>query len=395
LLGYKNTAFPESEYRQRVIRTQKAMKQKGLDLLLCHEIGNICWLCGVQCVCWNKYFMLAVPAYGDPKLLIQSFERYGAYLYTWLAEDDIIPYLSCENEQRSEDPIEASIKLVKNMGYEKCRIGLEYSTPCPGLSASDFDRIKNGLPVAEFIDASGLVENVRTVKSKPELEYMKQAAGMASRGMTAVMEAAHAGMTDNDLAAVALGTMTAEGSEYMCLDPIITIGPRSGVPHTTYGRHRIEQGDTGLLEISGCVNRYSGVTMRAVSFGEPADDVKFMIEGCLNSVNTVIENMKAGAVCSEIAHKAEAKLEKQLQKYMWHGIYGYTIGLGFPPRWDDSADIFIMKGYDNVLEPDMTFHVSTTLRDLGRRSITVSETVAVTGTGCEVYTSVPRMLFIK
>jgi Xaa-Pro aminopeptidase len=80
---------------------------------------------------------------------------------------------------------------------------------------------------------------------------------------------------------------------------------------------------------------------------------------------------------------------------MWHGIYGYTIGLGFPPRWEDSTDIFIKRGYNNMLETNMVFHVSTTLRDLGKHSVTISETVAVTQTGCEVYTLAPRELYIK
>ena len=395
MIDYKNTAFPKSEYDDRISRVQQIMRQKGIDLLVCHEIGNICWLCGIQCVCWNKYFMFLIPEQGESKLLLQSFELYNAYLDTWLNEDNIVTYSSGENGKAPEDPIESSISLIKDMGFEKGKIGIEYSTSCPGINAYGFERLKHGLDKAEIINISGLVENVRTIKSCAELQYIKLAASIASSGVVELTEKATTGMSDNDLAAIALKVMTEQGSEYMSLDPIVTIGPRSGVPHTTYGRHEIKNGDTGLLEISACINRYSGVTMRTISFGTPSDEVKFMIEGCIDSVNTVIENIRSGAVCGDIADKAEAKLKRHLKKYMWHGLYGYTIGLGFPPRWEDSTDIFIKKGYKNILEANMVFHVSTTLRDLGKRSVTISETVAVTESGSEVYTRVPRKLLIN
>ncbi len=187
MIDYKNTAFEKEEYQSRVRRVQGEMEKRGLELLLVHEIGNICWLCGVQCLCWNKYFMLLVPLEGDPYLVIQSFEINNAYLNTWLEETHIIPYYSCE------------------------------------------------------------------------------------------------------------------------------IG----------------------------------------------------------------------------------KLGKHLERYMWHGLYGYCIGLGFPPRWDDCGSLFIKRDDFSILEPGMVFHVSTTLRDIGRHSITASETVVVTEIGNEVVTSVPRMLYIK
>ena len=245
MIDYKNTAFEKNEYESRVLRVQKEMKRRGIELLLVHEIGNICWLCGIQCLCWNKYFMLAVPQKGDPTLVIQSFELYNAYLGTWLDESHIIPYYSCEIGKPDEDPLDVSVRTIRERGFENAMIGLELSTPCPGISASGFETIKNGLRTAGFMNVSGLVERIRSIKTEAELRYIRQAADISSLAMTTVMNRAEAGMTDNDLAAIAHQVMAKNGSEYMCLDPIITIGPRSGIPHTTYARHKINKGDTG------------------------------------------------------------------------------------------------------------------------------------------------------
>jgi Xaa-Pro aminopeptidase len=42
----------------------------------------------------------------------------------------------------------------------------------------------------------------------------------------------------------------------------------------------------------------------------------------------------------------------------------------------------------------MTFHASTSLRNMGEFGVTASETVAVTEAGCEILTHAPRALHI-
>jgi len=395
MIDYKNTAFEKGEYELRVLRVQNEMARRGIELLLVHEIGNICWLCGIQCLCWNKYFMLAVPQKGDPVLVIQSFELYNAYLGTWLDEAHIVPYYSCEIGKPDEDPLDVSVRTIKERGFEKAMIGLELSTSCPGISASGFEKIMNGLRKAGFTDASGLVERIRAVKMEAELRYIRQAADISSLAMTTVMDQAEAGMTDNDLAAIAHQVMAKNGSE------IHVSGSdhhhRPAVRHSPYHlcAHKINKGDTGLLEFGACINRYTGVTMRAVSFGEPDDDVKVHGGRLHQQHHAIIENAKPGAVCHDVAVKAEEKLAKHLERYMWHGLYGYSIGLGFPPRWDDCGDLFIKKNDYNILEPGMVFHVSTTLRDLGHHSITASETVVITKTETKCIQACPENFLLN
>ena len=49
----------------------------------------------------------------------------------------------------------------------------------------------------------------------------------------------------------------------------------------------------------------------------------------------------------------------------------------------------------DILRPGMVFHVSTSLREVGKYGTAFSETVAVTETGHEVLTHTPRRLVIK
>ena len=82
---------------------------------------------------------------------------------------------------------------------------------------------------------------------------------MTAKGMQAAIEAIEPGVTDNHVAAAAYEALISAGSEFMALDPVVTTGTRSGVPHTTHRRITIKQGDPSgsrsAVAISGTPRR--------------------------------------------------------------------------------------------------------------------------------------------
>ena len=89
--------------------------------------------------------------------------------------------------------------------------------------------------------------------------------------MQAALDAVREGVTDNTLAAVAAERLFRAGSEYCCYQPIVTVGRRSGVPHSTFHRVAMRRGDPVFLEIGACVNRYSSPLMRTAVVGPPTE----------------------------------------------------------------------------------------------------------------------------
>src|SRR5437868_12178927 len=107
------------------------------------------------------------------------------------------------------------------------------------------------------------------------------------------------GRSDNDVAAAAAECLICEGSEYMCYQPIVTVGPRSGVPHSTFQRVPINRGESVFMEFGACIRRYSSPIMRTAVLGEPPDKMKQMFGMCLASVTTSLANLKPGAVAGD------------------------------------------------------------------------------------------------
>lgn len=73
---------------------------------------------------------------------------------------------------------------------------------------------------------------------------------------------------------------------------------------------------------------------------------------------------------------------------------GYSVGINYPPDWGEGHIMSIWDGDERPLRPGMTFHLVPGFGELGKYNIVISETVLVTGSGCETVTHFPRDLFV-
>ncbi len=371
----RDLSFPIGEYRTRAAELQRLMAARELDAVLCHNLANVCYFTGVETLSCGG-FVCIIPREGQPTLFGSDFEMHNALVSSWTTDNVTYPVMA--------DSQAALIDLLIGQGWADKRLGTD--SPSHALVAA--------LPKATFVEARDAVDSVKVIKSPAEIAYIRQACELTDAGMKVAIQTAAEGKTDNDVAAAAYEVMVQRGSEYMCIQPIITVGRRSGIPHTTFQRVSIQRGDAVFMEMAGCVRRYSGPIMRTAVIGEAAEPIQRMADACLASLNALLDNIKPGAVADEVAAKARQVWQDEIQGLVWHGYYGYSIGLGFPPTWGD-CDIDIKEGDDTILQPGMVFHCTTSLRDVGNYGTAFSETVLVTENGCEVLTNLPRELVIK
>lgn len=377
-------SFPREEYQSRLRRVQQAMAPLDLDALLVHSGPNICWLTGFEGVLWFKYALALVPREGGITLLAEDFEMPNACVTPGC--DDWVSYPVVNG-----DPIGATRDLLEKRGLARKRLGIE--TGQWALCVSAHRKFRDSLPSATFVDATDLVPILRTIKSPAEIEVMRRSADLTSDATKAALAAVHEGATDNDVAAAAYDVLIRGGSEYMALDPIVTVGARSSIPHSTHRRVRIERGDAAFIEIGACVLRYSTAAMRTAVVAPVPAKTRQMADACLASLDAVIREMKPGAVADDISRKADAAWAEISEPLVWHGNYAYSIGLGFPPDWNDGPAI-VCRGEKLVLQPGMIFHTTTSLREVGVCGTSNSETVLITEKGAEVLTRIPRGLTV-
>lgn len=375
--------FSVAEYDRRLHSARHNMQEQSLDLLLVFNPENVLFLSGYQSIGFSSFLTLVVPATGDLIILMREMEIGCAQYYAWV--DDLIPFSD------HEDPVEVLLQALSQRDLDKGVVGMELDAAFIGTKR--MTNLRQRLAAREIIDASGTIEKTRRIKSAEELVYIRQACRATEAGMKAGIETAQAGATENEVAAAMFAATLSAGSTFMSSQPIVTSGPRSGVAHTTFDNRRIESGDVVLLELGGCVNRYSGALMRSLAVGNVSDEAHRMAEACEAGLVAALEALRPGVTCGEVDAACLAQIVQAGFEANFRKRTGYSVGVSYPPDWGEGHILSLRHGDPTLIEPGMVFHIPPALREFGRWGVGTSETVLVTADGNELLTHFPRQFF--
>jgi Xaa-Pro dipeptidase len=369
----RELSFPVVEYEARLAGVRARMSAGGIDLLLSHTPENLTYLSGYRTPGYYRYQCLAVPAHGEPALLTRRLEAYNVAVYSWFDQH--------ATWTDTEDHVAATARLLVDLGGEGRRIGVEKDSWF--LPVRDFERLAALLPTTSFVDASGIVEQGRLVKSPAEVALMRRAARHAETGMRAGLEAVAEGRSENHVGAAVSSAMALAGSEYAGLPQFFVSGPRTLIPHATWTSRVMEAGDPFFFELCGVVARYGCAMSRSGTIGPPSPALARMGAAVEDALAGTLAMMRPGVT----GHEVNAACQAILARAGFPGVHGhrvaYSIGINFPPDWGEGQIMSLQEGEERELRPGMTFHVIPALFVPGVGATICTETVVVTETGVE------------
>jgi len=376
--------FTQEEYGRRLKKVRSIMEKKCIELLMVRDPVNIHYLTGSNTLGLSNYEIFFIPLEGDPMLLVRFLERQIALVTSWIKD--------VRTWEDHKNPYTVTRDIMVEKGWLDKKVAFKKSNKY--MSVKDYSLLTGTLGI-ELIDGSGIVEEVRMIKSPAEIEFLRRAARFTEAGMKAGMENLAAGKTENDVVAEICKAMIGAGSEYTCDAPIMTAGWKSGVPHTTFTRFKMQKGDAVLFELGGNYNRYTAALMRSAVIGRQYNPkIKLMHDICVEALEAAIDAIKPGVTSGKVDEACRSVIEKAGYYENFRKRTGYSIGSGYPPSWMEAHIIDLKKDDPRVLAQGMVFHIPPALREYNKFGVGVSETVLVTENGCEVLTNFPRELYI-
>jgi ectoine hydrolase len=387
-------SFSTFEYKERIRKTKERMQQKGIDVLLITDPANINYLSGYDGWSFYVHQMLVLIIDEDQPMWIgREMDANAAKVTTWLYRDNIIPYPDDYVQAESKHPMDFVASILKEIGQDNRSIGVEMENYY--FTAKCYVQLKKGLPNATFTDATLLVNWVRLIKSDAEIEYMKKAAIIVEKAMTAGIELIQEGVRECDVAAKIFYTQitgTEEfGGDYPSIVPLLPSGEKTSTPHLTWTDERYKDGDAVILELAGCYKRYHSPLARTVQIGKPKEEMETLSNVAVEGINACLDMIRPGIACEEIEETWRKTIEKS--GFVKESRLGYSMGLNYPPDWGEHT-VSIRKGDKTILQPNMTFHLIPGLW-LDNYGFEVSESIRITENGCETFASLPRNLTLK
>ena len=385
--------FSRAEYTERLRKTRGAMEMLGIELLLVTDPSNMAWLTGYDG--WSFYVHQGVLVRLDeePIWFGRSQDANGALRTVYMKPEQIIGYPDEYVQSTERHPMDYLSGVIKDRGWGGARLGVELDNYY--FSAAAYLALQRRLPDVRLIDATGLVNWQRAVKSDQELAYMRTAARIVEAMHARVLERIEPGMRKCDLVAEILDAATRglpdAGGDYAALVPLLPSGADAAAPHLTWDDRPLRPGEGTFFEIAGCYRRYHCPLSRTVFLGKPTDRFLDAEKAVLEGMEAGLEQAKPGNTCEDIANAFFAVLKR-------YGITkdnrtGYPIGLSYPPDWGERT-MSLRPGDRTELRPGMTFHFMTGLwlEDWG---LEITESIVITESGVECLASVPRRLFVK
>ncbi len=370
--------FTDAELDRRLTATRQIMDARGLDLIFLSAPEHVFYLTGLDHWGYFAPHVLIVPAAGDLTLVTRAMEH--------VAIRNQVRNASFVGHSDTETAADVVIRLLKDHVFGKS-IGIESASA--GMSLAMGQTLQAGLAGARWIDITGVLDEMRLVKSIEEQGFMRRAAAAADAGTQAAIAAVHDGANEADVAADCLAAMTRAGGTPPGFGPFLRPWHRMAEEHTTWGEGQHK--DAVFLEIAGCVARYNAPMGRLVNIGSISDEDAAMAEICGRAFDAALNALTVGALAQDVYNGWQSVVDAAgMPEYRRHHC-GYLVGIGFPPSWTGGPRVTGLR-HDSTreMQAGMTFHLMSWFTETGRGNYFISNTVLLGADGAEVLTKTPH-----
>lgn len=314
------------------------------------------------------------------------------------AKNESVLYVSGVNYEAAKDMVkDCRVELVKRAaGNGADRKVAEHvkklklkQVGFDALDASVFLKLKNNLRGGKLKPQSQLVWDLRKVKDKAELGYMRKAAEITDEGIRRVAEVIRPGIREYEVAAEIEYAMRKLGSEGVAFETIVASGRRSAFPHGGCTDKKIKKGEFIVLDLGAKYQNYRADLTRTLLIGKPSQKQAKIYETVRKAQQKAFESLYEGVKAKD-ADAVARKIIKQAGygKYFVHSL-GHGVGLDvheLPTLTPESKDL-LKAGNVVTVEPGIYI--------VGFGGVRIEDTVLVHKEKAEKLTKASYDLTIK
>ena len=368
--------FSDAELDRRHKAVYALMEQDGADAVLFYGSGryasDIYWLSD-----WpsSREAYLLMQSGKPPVILMQLFNHYPMARVMSAVKD--VRWAGANTAKSVAD-------LIRERGLEAKTIGLVGS-----ISYQIYNKLREEYPGAKFVDLSGKLRMLRTVKSAEEIERIRLASKLTDQSIQALAEHLKAGLREDELPAliepVYLKAGGYAGIHFMSSMPMRD--PDFPVPSQFHSNRKLQKGDALITEISGAYSGYSGQIHRTFSIGEgPTPEWKKLHDAALEAFEVLADVIKDGATTTEAEEAAEIIHQRGFSTYddLVHGVNQY------PPIFQtrtrkrhESRPMTFRENMVIVIQPNLITYDE-------KMGLQFGETLVVKKSRCESLNAYPR-----
>ncbi|WP_440921712.1 aminopeptidase P family protein [Candidatus Pelagibacter sp.] len=337
--------FSNDEYNQRLNKLRYVMNKDNLDMIILTSMHNIAYYSGfIYCSFGRPYGciitenkIVTISANIDAS---QPWRRSHCenIIYTDWKKDNFLKAITSIIDEN---------KIPKNIGIENDHITLEIS-----------EKIQSIFSASTFKDISKKLMKLRMIKSKEEIEIIKNGARIADIGGEEIVKNIKEGATELEIAITGRDKMEKEiaktypNAEYMDTWVWFQSGINTDGAHNPKTNRKLVNGDILSLNTFPMISGYYTALERTLFLDNVNDESLKAWEANVKVHKRGLELIKPGVKCSDICNELnELFAELGYLQYRTFG-YGHSFGV-LSHFYGREAGLELREDIDTVLEENM------------------------------------------
>ena len=337
--------FSDKEYKNRLNKIRETMSKKKVDMVILTSMHNIAYYTGFIYCSFGRPYGCVIT---EKKIVTISANIDASQPWRRSNCDNLI-----YTDWKRDNFLRAIVSIIgredppKNIGIEEDHLTLEMMS-----------KVKSIFTFSTFKDVSKDLMNLRMIKSKEEIEIIKNGAKIADLGAEEIVKHIRPGESELEIAIQGRDRMEREiaktypDAEYMDTWVWFQSGINTDGAHNPKTNRKLKTGDILSLNTFPMISGYYTALERTL-FVEKIDDASLKAwEANVKVHNRGLELIKPGVKCSEICTELnELFAELGYIQYRTFG-YGHSFGM-LSHFYGREAGLELREDIETVLEKNM------------------------------------------
>lgn len=307
-----------------------------------------------------------------------------------VAERKLVKAQKSWEKTKETDPIPILIRLLKERGITKGKIGVDESN-LP-LENPFWQKVKSDLPNLEVNRAQEIFREIRMIKSEEEIRRIQEALRITEKAWQTALDQVSEGMIEKRFEKIYQQTIISEGgnitSQMGMYGAPIGFGRRTAFTDIALpSDYKLKKGDLIRFDGGCSYMGYPCDMARSAVLGQPGEKLEGYYNALLKGEQLAIDMAQSGIKASAIFNAVIDKIREKIPHYRRHhtghgwGIEGYD-----PPLIAPNSNI--------SLEAGMIICFETPYYEVGWGGPMVEDVVVITNREPRYLTKFPRELKI-
>jgi Xaa-Pro aminopeptidase len=353
-------------YKKRLKQLRKTMVQKQLEAIIISKPENQFYLSGFT---------------GGAGLLFISHEKaiiVTDFRYVEQARSEAPDFEIYELFTGNSSPFSMVADLVKEQNISNLVLESHHMT------IKNFRELKLQLNEVRIIEISDLIEEMRIVKDRSEIEKIEKAQQITDKTFSHILPYIKPGVKELDIACEIEYYMKKNHAKGPAFDTIVVSGIRSSLPHGLPSDKKLALGDFITLDFGAYYDFYCSDMTRTVFIGKPTEKQKRIYNIVLEAQKKAIHKIKPGLLGKNIDEAARTYIEQNgFGRCFGHSL-GHGVGIEIHefPRLSPKGEGELLPGMVVTVEPGIY------IQNYG--GVRIEDLVVITTEGCRNLTQSPK-----